>query len=144
MVDICHQVGIQASLDTVFQALTTIEGLSKWWTGDTRGDASLDGVIEFWFSDHCVEAKVIELLASKKVAWQLLTKTGEWVGTTITFELSEKDGRTFVDFKHADWQQATPLYSHCNTKWAVFLLSLKDYLEIGRGRPYPDDVQVNG
>ncbi len=27
-------------------------------------------------------------------------------------------------------------------KWATFLLSLKDYVETGRGRPFPNDLKI--
>ena len=32
---------------------------------------------------------------------------------------------------------------HCCTKWAVFLLSLKEAIEKGEGRPYPDDIHID-
>ena len=39
MPDILHKVGIRSSsLDDVYKALTTLEGLSGWWTSDTRGE----------------------------------------------------------------------------------------------------------
>jgi len=39
MVDILHKVGIKSSsLDDAYKALTTREGLSGWWTNDTRGE----------------------------------------------------------------------------------------------------------
>jgi hypothetical protein len=28
-------------------------------------------------------------------------------------------------------------------KWATFLLSLKDLMEKGKGRPAPDDLEIN-
>jgi hypothetical protein len=38
MVDILHKVGIKSSsLDDAYKALTTLKGLSGWWTNDTRG-----------------------------------------------------------------------------------------------------------
>jgi hypothetical protein len=33
--------------------------------------------------------------------------------------------------------------SHCSTKWAIFLMSLKQLIETGKGAPYPNDVQVS-
>jgi len=70
MVDILHRVGVTSSRDSVYQALTTPEGLAAWWTSDTRGDG----------------------------------EAGEW---------------------------------------ATFLMSLKSYLEEGKGAPAPYDVQIS-
>ena len=50
MVDILHKVGIKSSsLDDVYKALTAREGLSGWWTVDTRGDSKVGGVLQFRF-----------------------------------------------------------------------------------------------
>ena len=35
MVDILHRVGIKASVDAVYKALTTRAGLAAWWTSNT-------------------------------------------------------------------------------------------------------------
>lgn len=32
---------------------------------------------------------------------------------------------------------------HCSTKWAIFLMSLKAYLETGAGQPSPHDVKID-
>jgi hypothetical protein len=31
--------------------------------------------------------------------------------------------------------------AHCSARWAYFLLSLKSYLETGRGTPFPEDLR---
>lgn len=45
--DILHRVGIKSSLNDVYGALTTREGLAGWWASDTRGDSSVGGVLQF-------------------------------------------------------------------------------------------------
>ena len=32
--------------------------------------------------------------------------------------------------------------AHCSTKWATFLLSLRDLAETGQGRPAPHDLRI--
>jgi hypothetical protein len=32
---------------------------------------------------------------------------------------------------------------HCSTKWAIFLMSLKAFVETGKGAPSPDDVKID-
>ena len=44
---------------------------------------------------------------------------------------------------HSNWADDTDFLAHCSTKWAVFLLSLKDLLEKGKGHPAPEDVPIN-
>ena len=33
--------------------------------------------------------------------------------------------------------------AHCSTKWATFLLSLRDLVETGQGQPSPDDLKIS-
>lgn len=144
MPDILHAVGVKASPDAVYDALTTLKGLAAWWTTDTTGDAGTNGTIKFRFGDKStVHAKVEALKRGELVLWEVLDAQPEWVGTKIRFELSHDKGVTLVLFKHEGWKEQTRFMHHCSTKWAVFLLSLKALLETGAGSPFPHDTQIN-
>jgi uncharacterized protein YndB with AHSA1/START domain len=43
MVDIKHRVGATVAPETVYEALTTRDGLAAWWTTDTTGDGVVGG-----------------------------------------------------------------------------------------------------
>ncbi|MGL4475182.1 MAG: SRPBCC family protein [Shewanella sp.] len=144
MVDITHRVGIKTSPEKVYQALTTNEGLAKWWTHDTTGAGGVGSIINFRFNGGGPDFTVIKLVPNKTVCWQHLGNVPEsWVGTEISFHLEAKGEQTFVRFIHSNWEEATEFMAHCNTKWAVFLLSLKDMLETGQGKPFPNDIQID-
>jgi uncharacterized protein YndB with AHSA1/START domain len=139
MPDILHRVGIHVKPAKVYQALTTIPGLSHWWVATTAGDAALGGVIEFGFCDM----KVVASKPNRLVRWRCVDGPKEWVGTEVSFELKPRGGQTFVLFKHAKWKKPVEFMHHCSTKWATFLLSLKDWLERSEGRPAPYDVKIH-
>lgn len=143
MADILHQVGILKSKEDVFRALATLDGLSKWWTGDTTGSAAPGKIIQFRFNGMGPDFQVVDYLPFEKVKWLCVAGIEEWLGTEVSFGLESKGKETFVHFRHGLWKHATPFFAHCNTKWAVFLLSLKDYLETGHGKPFPHDIQIN-
>jgi len=143
---ICHEVGIKASSIDVYQALTDIKKLAGWWTSDTRGDGSkVGGILEFWFGDFCQKFEVAELQPNKLVRWKANGNESveEWAGTEITFSLSADEKQCYVRFSHSGWRKASGILPHCSTKWAIFMLSLKDFLEKGKGQPAPNDVQIN-
>ncbi len=144
---ILHEVGIKASPEAVYQALTDTGKLAGWWTSDTRGSGSKVGdVLEFWFEeDFCQKFEVVELQPAKLVRWKANREEGieEWSGTEIAFTLSADEKQCYVLFSHSGWRRDDGLFPHCSTKWAVFMLSLKDLLEKGKGRPAPDDVEIN-
>ena len=142
MADIYHQVGVKADIEKVYRVLTTLEGLTGWWT-KTTGSTLENGKLYFHFNDTKIEMTIQQLLPAKKIVWRCTEKEGEWKDTLITFDLEQIDDQVFINFSHKNWAQQSSLCSHCSTKWAVFMLSLKDYLEKGKGQPFPDDVHVN-
>src|SRR5580704_15020318 len=97
MPDILHKVGIKSSSpDNVYKALTTVEGLSRWWTSDTRGESKVGGVLQFRFGDGGFDMKVLELQPGKRILWQVVDGPEEWLGTKISFDLKQNDEWTVV------------------------------------------------
>jgi len=143
MVDILHRIGVTASPDDVYAALTTVDGLAGWWTEDTTGDGQVGGVLRFRFVPGGFDMRVRELEPAKLVRWEVADGPEEWIGTTVEFELSQEDGFTIVMFRHEGWREPVAFMSHCSTKWATFLMSLKQLVETGSGQPAPHDVQVS-
>ncbi len=142
--DILHRIGVKsASLDEVYQALTTIDGLSGWWATDTSGDTEVGGVIKFRFEPGGFDMKVVELSPAKRVVWEVVDGPEEWVGTMVTWDLKQEDDFTIVLFRHEGWREPVEFMYHCSTKWATFLMSLKQLLETGTGAPEPRDVKIS-
>nr|WP_279341157.1 SRPBCC domain-containing protein [Geothrix sp. SG198] len=149
MVDIIHRVGIKASPEKVYSALTTLEGLAHWWTEDTEGNAALGGAITFSFRSPAgdligkMAMTVQELKAPDEVRWLCTEGPSDWLGTLITFQLSRQDNQTIVLFGHRNWAESTEFMAHCSMKWATFLLSLRAYAEAGAGKPSPGDLKID-
>jgi hypothetical protein len=144
MPDILHKVGIRSSsLNDAYNALTTLEGLSAWWTTDTQGESKVGSVLRFRFGSGGFDMKVLELHPAKRVLWQVVDGPEEWLGTTIGFDLEQRGDWTIVLFKHAGWKQPVEFMHHCSTKWAVFLLSLKSLLETRKGGPWPNEIKLD-
>ncbi len=65
------------------------------------------------------------------------------MGTEISFQLTSGENQTYLLFSHSGWKVASEFMAHCSTKWAVFLLSLKNAIENGKGQPFPDDLPID-
>jgi uncharacterized protein YndB with AHSA1/START domain len=149
MVDIIHRIGIRSSASQVYQALATIDGLAHWWTEETEGDEQVRGKIEFTFRSETGSIKgqmimeVQELNPGKNVRWRCIDGPPEWIGTDLTFDLSQQDDQIILIFGHRGWQEAVEFTAHCSMKWAVFLLSLREYVETGKGKPSPHDLKID-
>ncbi len=143
MPDILHRVGIQAPVGKVYEAISTLEGLSHWWIVGTTGDTKPGGTIHFQPEGGGFEMKVLESKPGDRVKWKCVGGPDEWVGTELSFQIQEKEDQTVVLFKHAGWREPVEFMHHCSTKWAVFLLSLKNWVERQEGRPHPYDVKIH-
>ena len=149
MVDIIHRVGIKAPVSKVYAALSTVEGVAGWWTKETTGVSKSGGHIEVRFLSPSgkeigsMNMEVMELDPSKKVHWRFKSGPAEWVGTDVIFNLSQDGDYTIVLFGHKNWREAVEFTSHCSMKWATFMLSLKDLVETGKGKPSPNDIKID-
>jgi uncharacterized protein YndB with AHSA1/START domain len=142
--DIRHRVAITAPIESVYEAVATPEGISRWWTRDgVRGESSEGSKLQFFFGqpDPAAVMEVTRLDPEGHVSWNCIEGADEWVGTRLTFDLTRNDDQTVVLFTHADWREPVEFMAHCSARWAYFLLSLKSLLETGRGTPFPEDMK---
>ncbi|UVT14909.1 MAG: SRPBCC domain-containing protein [Nitrospira sp.] len=149
MVDIIHRIGIKAPISKVYAALSTVEGIAGWWTKETSGSSKVGCTIGVRFLSvngkeiGRMSMEVIALDSNKKVHWRFSAGPEEWIGTDAVFHLSQEGGYTIILFGHKNWREASEFTAHCSTKWATFLLSLKDLAETGNGKPSPNDIKVD-
>jgi uncharacterized protein YndB with AHSA1/START domain len=145
MADILHRVGVKdATPETVYEALTTVDGLAGWWTGDTSGSGETGGRLEFRFPPvGGFDMQVVEARPAEQVTWRVVGGPDEWIGTTIDWTLRREGDYTIVLFKHEGWKEPVEFMHHCSTKWGSYLMSLKSLVETGKGAPAPQDVQIS-
>jgi len=137
MANIEHLQTVHAPASKVYETLTTAEGLSEIWTNELIVNNQVGFINEFRFgSDDVTKMKIEELIPNKKVVWHCIDSDAEWIGTMISFDIEEKNGKSFITLRHMNWKEVTPFYRSCNYNWAFFLYSLKCYCEDGEGIPY--------
>ena len=130
-----HKLVIKSTPETVFDAVTKEEGLKGWWAKETVAKPEAGFVNVFTFGKSRNEFKITKMVANQKVEWQCINSVEEWLGTTVSFDLEEKDGKTVLRFNHSGWKDATDFFAGCNYDWAQFMRSLKMLCETGTGTP---------
>jgi len=139
-----HRVEISAPIEKVYDAVATPQGISEWWSRDgVRGESKEGSRLEFFFGEPEPAAvmEITRLSPDRDVSWSCVGGADEWIGTTLTFDLTQADEKTVVMFTHADWNSPSEFMAHCSARWAYFLLSLKSLLETGMGTPFPEDLK---
>jgi uncharacterized protein YndB with AHSA1/START domain len=149
MVDIIHRVGIKAPISKVYDALATVDGVAGWWTQETSGSSKVGDTMEVRFRSPdgkelgAMKMDVVELEPGRKVHWRFAEGPDEWIGTDATFDLTREGDYTIVNFGHRNWREPVEFMGHCSMKWAIFMHSLKELVETGKGKPSPRDVKID-
>jgi len=149
MVNIVHRIGIKAPIQKVYEALATIEGISGWWTQHTSGTAEIGKTIVVRFLSlegkeiGSMDMEVKALEPGKKVQWTFTDGPAEWIRTDVVFDLYQEEDYTIVLFSHRNWIEEVEFTAHCSMKWGIFMLSLKELVETGKGKPSPYDIKID-
>ncbi len=123
-------------IDEIFNILSDPQ---KWWYGlhdeiITGKSERLNDIFIFDAGNgvHHTKQKLIEVIPDKKIVWEVTdsnltfaSKTDEWTGTKIGFDISTKDNHTQVD------NGLTPefeCYEGCSSAWTQYLEKLEKEL----------------
>lgn len=131
-----HFIEIFADPSIVFMALSSTDGVQGWWSQDSKMPSSEGGKAYVNFGKKYKNVFKVERLAKDEICWLAEKGDPEWVGTRIRFSLENSETMVTVRFSHEAWREETDFYAACNLQWAHYLLSLKNYCEVGRGKPY--------
>lgn len=143
MADILHLLKIDSPPEAVYRAIATAEGVRSWFSRDADLDSKVGGRGEIRFADgkRITRIGIEELAPPARVIWDVLSAPmPTWPGTRIEFQLRAEEAGTMLHFAHRGFEQADDFFAMSATAWGCFLISLKQYLESGRGTPHPDDA----
>ena len=143
MPDILHRIGIKSSLGNGLSRTLGSKGIAGSWTGDIKASPAVGRSTN---SDLATVGSTIWKSSNsslgKRVRWRCVDRAKEWIGTELTFDLRQENGRTVVLFAHRGWKEQVEFMHYCSTEWATYMLSLKLLCETGNGTPYPGDVDI--
>jgi hypothetical protein len=128
--------------DAAFAAINDVRG---WWSGEIKGNTQrLGDEFTYRYEDlHLSKQKITESVRGRRVAWKVLDgyinfvqdKT-EWLGTTITFDISKHGKQTEVRFTHVGLVPEFECFDSCSNAWGFYINnSLRDLITTGKGEP---------
>jgi uncharacterized protein YndB with AHSA1/START domain len=144
MPEIRHRVGIKAPAAEIYDALHQPVRLVGWWPAHATGESDLGCHIELEFPGYPNQLwEITSLEAPNLVALTFVSGAEAWQGSKLRFEIVESLNQVFVTLIHETSPEILDdAFQFFTTKWPLFLVSLKDYLETGKGRPYPNDIRI--
>lgn len=141
MPEIMHRFHIKAEPARIYRAITTAEGLRNWWTRDADFESVNGGFGEFRFygGTMVTRVRIDELEPVSRMRWTVIESFAPgWGGTTIDFHLTAGDDDTILRFAQRGFVVADDRFAMSTTGWAMYFISLQQYVETGRGTPSPD------
>ncbi len=133
---------VDQSPKEVFGAVKNPRG---WWSEEIEGETEkLNDEFTYHFEDiHSCKMKLAEVVPNERIVWVVLENyfkftqdTTEWIGTTISFDISEKDGKTQLVFTHHGLTPEYECYDICEDAWTNYIQhSLRGLIATGKGRP---------
>jgi len=140
--DFTTTILVDQTPEAAFNAINNVRG---WWSEEIEGSTDkLNEVFNYHYEDvHRCKIKVTELIAGKKVVWQVLenyfkfTKdTTEWTGTKIIFEIDEEDNKTKIRMTHLGLVPDYECFDICRDAWTNYIQnSLRSLITTGKGQP---------
>jgi uncharacterized protein YndB with AHSA1/START domain len=132
-------IRMKASPEALFDALTSVSGLAAWWNPVT-GSGDAGGELKFFMnSPEPLVLHVEQATRPTSVQWSVIDCPflPDWVGTRPTFTITPVEGdASELHFRHHGLTQELGCIEMCTRSWNHYLASLRDYLEVGRGRPF--------
>src|SRR5262249_37818125 len=131
MPDIYHDFPINAPADRVYQAISTPQGLDRWWTKRAAGQAILGADYQLWFGpEYDWRARVTKLVPPSEFELEFTSADPDWMGTRVGFRLADgKAGSTQVRFYHTGWPASNEHWRISCYCWAMYLRLLRRNLE---------------
>ncbi len=128
---------------TAKQAFSSINKVYAWWTENFNGQAEKEGdMFTVRFGETFADFKIIEAEYNKIVwlvtdSWlQWLEDKNEWTGTTVVWQLTEKDSSTIIDFTHSGLTPEKECFEDCRKGWTGYVQgSLFKLITEGKGAP---------
>ncbi|HXW54754.1 MAG TPA: SRPBCC domain-containing protein [Candidatus Cybelea sp.] len=138
MADILQEFTVKASPERVFDMFATPDGLDRWWTQSSSGQAKENAEYRLCFGPgYDWRARVTR--CSPGSAFELLMTQAheDWKGTRVGCQL-EPDGTsgTLVRFYHAGWPEQNEHWRVSCYCWAMYLRLLRRNLEHAEFVPY--------
>ena len=134
---IVEELTIAAAPESVWGALTQQDEIVQWWAYEARVKPEVGSLGEFRFRPPAgvLQFEVAELDQDEKVHWISRQGPPQWAGTSVTWQLEPVHNGTRVVFRHEGFENKDDVYEQTRGNWNYYLVSLKSYLETGKGAP---------
>jgi uncharacterized protein YndB with AHSA1/START domain len=126
-----HRINIEAGPRSVFEALSTAEGWSRWFTSEVTGDFAEGSQVACQLNGRSpIRLRVTSVKTGSAITFEALEGPFAAPGATTSIRLATADdGRTAVALRHDTPPIPDEDLAACNTYWGILLGQLREYCQ---------------
>ena len=144
MARVRHRVGVAGDIDRIYRATHEPAGLTGWWASTADGSPDVGQVLDLHFEALAtLSFRIAVLEPTARVRLQCVSGPGPWRDSQLDFTFEQDDKQVWVGLIHENPSAAEDDFVYFSTKWPVYLLSLRDFIETGTGTPYPHETKIH-
>jgi uncharacterized protein YndB with AHSA1/START domain len=138
MTDVLFTFDVDAPPTAVLDAVKTTDGIKGFWTSRAEVPTEVGETLVLGFSVAPAPFDLrLERSDDRGVEWRTETFPPHWVGTTVSWDVEQRDGGSTVSFRHAGFADEAEAGRVAYT-WGLIMARLKDYAETGASNPVFD------
>lgn len=139
MAKVHHRIGVAAAPEELFDCLVDPEKLTGWWASTAEKHETL----RLGFAGlTTLEFDIKECRSPELLLLRCLGEPELWRCSALEFRTKVAEEQTYLYLTHSKETASDLEFLYFNTKWPLFLVSLKDFIEQGMGRPFPNDQRI--
>ncbi len=144
MAKVRHQIGIAGDIEAIFRAMHEPAQLEEWWATRADGSPRPGKRLDLHFSDVVtLSFTIVELRENALIHLKCVSGPGPWQDCSLTFGFKADADQVWVRLLHENEAASDEEFLYFSTKWPCYLLSLRDFIETGKGSPYPNEVKIH-
>jgi hypothetical protein len=133
--DILFRFDVEAAPETVLEAVKTTAGIKGFWTSRAEVPREVGETLELEFAMAPQPFDLqLERSDDRSVVWRTQTFPPHWVGTSVHWDVTDRDGGSTVTFRHAGFGDDEEVGRVAYT-WGQVMTRLKQYAETGTADP---------
>jgi hypothetical protein len=114
-----------------------------WWPTTASGSSEVGRSLKLGFAGIVTLSFVVsEVEPNCALRLECPEGPGPWHRSELHFTLESAPEQVFVTLVHSSDEASDDDFLYFSTKWPVYLLSLRDLIETGKGRPSPNDIPI--
>src|SRR5690606_12095634 len=117
---IFHDFTIQAPPARVFQSISDPKHLVNWWPSKCSGTPKEGEEYNFYFTpEYNWYGEVARYNPDKSFHIRMTRSDPDWDPTSFGFDLTDKNGNTYVSFSHTGWVDCGEHFRVASFCWAM-------------------------